>query len=240
MMHFDPPHRRNRRPPRRPGQPHWRALLALLGLIAGLLLMVMSDARAAPLAVQVVNAAGQPVPGVVVAVRLRDLPTPPPPPVAQVEVTQQGMRFSPAVAIVTPGTRLRLTNRDRFDHHVRGTQGQSFEYRIAGTGETGAPPKDSAEVIIQGGIGPVQLGCHIHSRMQAHIYVADTPWYGLSDAEGRLTLPDVPEGALAVQLWHPQQLLEQPALPLRHSASAAGTAPALQRLALNFSPRLRP
>jgi plastocyanin len=212
---------------------------ALLGLIVAMLLVSHSHANTPPtsaLSVQVLDASGQAVPGVVVAVRLRDLPTPPAPQLAQVEVTQQGMRFIPAVTIVTPGTRLRLTNRDRFDHHVRGTQGQSFEYRIAGTGETGAPPKESAEVIIYGGIGPVQLGCHIHSRMQAHIYVTDTPWVGLSDADGRLTLPNVPEGAVAVQLWHPQQLLEQPALPLRHGA--AGVA-GPQRVALNFTPRLR-
>lgn len=193
-----------------------------------------AEPPAAPLSLQVLDATGQPVAGVVVAVRRVDAPTPLPMRMDTVEITQQGMRFIPAVSIVTPGTRVRLTNRDRFDHHVRGFQGQTFEYRIAGTGEAGAPPKDSAEVVIHGGSGPVQLGCLIHSRMQAHIYVADTPWSGLSDAQGRLTLPSVPIGTVAVQLWHPLQLLEQPEQTLRHMA--AGSGPEVWRVPLNFTP----
>lgn len=228
-----------RRPTGNPAHGLSRRRWVTLGLLGALQLAGASNHAAEPaaLSVQVLDAAGQPVPGVVVAVRRVDAPTPTPAPLAQVEITQQGMRFIPAVSIVTPGTRLRLTNRDRFDHHVRGFQGQSFEYRIAGTGEAGAPPKEGPEVVIHGGAGPVQLGCHIHSRMQAHIYVADTPWFGLSDATGRLTLPSVPTGALSVQLWHPQQLLEQPTVPVRHTAT--GGAPTVQQVALNFTPWLR-
>ncbi|NDY93691.1 methylamine utilization protein [Ideonella livida] len=218
--------------PRRGGA--GRALRHLVRAAVALAVAASARAGGAPLSVQVVDASGQPAAQVVVSVRLRERATPAPTPIPSVEITQQGMRFQPAVAIVTAGTRLRLTNRDTFDHHVRGTQGQSFEFRIAGTGEVAGPPKEGAEVIIQGGIGPIQLGCFIHSRMQAHLYVTDTPWVGLTDAQGRLTLPEVPEGAVAVQLWHPQQFLEQPPTFWRHGTQAAPLP-----LALSITPRSR-
>ena len=35
-------------------------------------------------------------------------------------IEQERMRFVPALTVVAPGTTLRFTNQDRWDHHVRG------------------------------------------------------------------------------------------------------------------------
>ncbi|GAA0743014.1 plastocyanin [Ideonella azotifigens] len=203
--------------------------LSFAGLLLG---AALSAAQAASMTVRVVDTTGQPVPDVAVVVSSRSKPGRASP-VPTVEIAQQGVRFVPAMVIVTPGTKIKLTNRDSFDHHVRGTEGQSFEFRIAGA-DANKPPAASPEVVLQGGAGPIQLGCYLHSRMQASIYVAESPWYGVTGKDGVVTLDDVPEGAVDVAVWHSQQLVEQPVLHAQQTATPTNVV-----ATLNFTPRQR-
>ncbi len=200
-------------------------------LIATAIAGAVGAAQAGTLWVRVLDRAGQPVAGA--AVIVRSLATPgATQPMAPVEILQQDMKFVPAVAVVTPGTVVRFTNRDSFDHHVRGTGGATFEYRIAGTDVARKDSKDrAAQVVLQAGAGPVSVGCHLHSRMAGNIYISESPYFGVSDADGRARI-DVPDGAVTVLAWHPQQLLEQPALPSQVVPGTQGLD-----LALNFTPR---
>lgn len=192
--------------------------------------LVSVPAGAATLAVTVLDAAGQPAPDVAVVVRSA-APMPATRALPLVEIAQQNMRFLPAIAVVTPGTRLRFINRDSFDHHVRGTGVSSFSLRIAAPG---AGPSQPGETVVEGGSGPLQLGCHLHSSMRAAVYVSDSPWYGVTDARGQLILTGLPTGALQVTLWHAQQLVEMPARPVQMDSDAATL-----KAALNFVPRQR-
>ncbi|MEK8045482.1 plastocyanin [Ideonella margarita] len=193
---------------------------------------LLASASAATLTVRVVDASGQPVPDVAVVVRSPGL-APRVAAMAPVEITQQGMRFVPAVSVVTPGTKVRFTNRDSFDHHVKGSQAQVFEYRIAGSDAGSTKPSSSPEVVIEGGPGPVTLGCLLHSRMQGSLYVTDSPWHGISGADGSVQLANVPDGALQVVVWHPQQFIEQPAVPVQVAGATRLS------VSLNFTPRAR-
>lgn len=213
----------------------WRELGTAVGLAAGLMLVSCAGSLwAAALTVTVQDPAGQPVPGVVVVLRSEGHRTVPPPLPPQ-EVTQEKMRFVPAVSVVTPGTLVRFTNRDRWDHHVKGSEAQRFEFRIAGADHR--PSREtpaSAERLIEGGPGPVMLSCLIHGSMQGAVYVTDSPWWGVSDADGQVRWAQAPEGAVTLQVWHPQQLMEQPAL-------RTVVQPQTTHLvaALNFTPRRR-
>ena len=65
-------------------------------------------------------------------------------------IEQERMRFVPALTVVAPGTTLRFTNQDRWDHHARhaggpaatgaGRGNEGFEMRLAGK-QTGRPPR---------------------------------------------------------------------------------------------------
>ncbi len=193
-------------------------------------------AQAGTLWVRVIDRAGEPVAGAAVIVQSAASPgvTKPLPPV---EIIQQDMKFVPAVAVVTPGTVVRFTNRDTFDHHVRGLGGATFEYRIAGTDTLLKDPsrKDAkiAQVVLQAGAGPVNVGCFLHSRMAGNIYISESPYFGVSDADGRARI-NVPDGAVTVHAWHPQQLLEQSAMQAQVVAGTQGLD-----VALNFTPRKR-
>ena len=198
------------------------------------------DTDAADLQVTVTTPDGKPATDVVVAL----LPTgggavPVAPAPEPVLIVQREIRFEPYVTAVPLGSTVRFVNRDRFDHHVRSVPGgplgsiapaKNFEFRLPaarGGRET------SADVVIDAP-GATGIGCHLHGSMRAHLYASPTPWVAVTDASGRASLRDVPEGAANLRLWHPDQLVAQADVP----TPGAGSAPVQARL--NFSPRPRP
>jgi hypothetical protein len=51
--------------------------------------------------------------------------------------------------------------------------------------------------------GPVAIGCNIHDQMVGFIRVVDTQYAGKTDADGVVTIADVPSGAVTAKVWHP-------------------------------------
>lgn len=162
---------------------------------------------------------GQPLTDAVVMVEPAGPRAAAPAPTA-VTIRQEGLAFVPALTVVPAGSRITFTNHDRFDHHVRGTTGsplqssdrsEGFELRMSGRVE--GQPAPSASVVLSE-TGPVRLGCHLHGSMRGAVYVTDSPWVARTDAQGRITLENVPEGAATVRVWHPDQLLDVPARAL--------------------------
>lgn len=159
---------------------------------------------------------GKPLPDAVVTLEPAG-PRLPAPAATQVTIRQEGLAFVPALTVVPVGSRVTFTNEDRFEHHVRGTTGSplqsadreaGFEMRMSGRVE--GQPAPSASVVLAEA-GPVRLGCHLHGSMRGAIYVTDTPWAVRTDAQGRITLENVPDGEATVRVWHPDQLLDTPA-----------------------------
>jgi plastocyanin len=194
-------------------------------------------AHAAPLQISVNGADGKPAADTVVLVR-RAASFQPFDRSEPVVVAQKDIRFLPSVSVVPVRGTVRFVNRDRFAHHVRsmpvGPLGSAppaadFEFRLAAARGSNEP---AAEVTLDNP-GPIGLGCHLHGSMRGHLYVSNTPWYGVTDSQGKVTI-DVPDGAAELQLWHPDQLVEQPVRALQVAGAMAQSVP------LNFSPRPRP
>jgi len=178
------------------------------------LLLASASVAAAELRVQVVDESGEPAQDVAVIVRPRlpgDAAVPAVQPLPTVEITQENMRYAPALAIVTPGTVVRFTNRDPFAHHIHARGGAVFEYRVGGTraSATSKAANGPAQTVIEGGAGPVLLDCLMHSSMHAAIYVSDSPYFATTDAQGLARIAQVPPGPIELVLWHPQQFVEQ-------------------------------
>lgn len=202
-------------------------------LAAALLTAVCaSAATAGTLQVTVTGKDGQPLPDTVVLVEPASGARGKAPPPVQAHIVQHKMQFVPAVSVVPVGSRVRFTNQDGWDHHVRGvpagmaglSTGASagFELRLAG--QVNGQPAASTEVVL-GQPGPLQLGCHLHGSMRGFVYVADTPWVLKTDAQGMATLAEVPEGAARVRVWHPDQLVEGSPLPVQVQAVSTVTVP---------------
>lgn len=166
--------------------------LMLVGLLCSL-----SVARAADVAVRVLDGAGarvvdavvslQPLAGTPVAIRTH----------VAAAMDQRGLRFMPFVLPVQTGSLVSFPNSDNVRHHVYSfSPAKRFELRLyAG---------NHASTVMFDKPGIVTLGCNIHDWMVGYIYVVDTPYFARTDANGLARVVDVPAGAYAVRLWHPR------------------------------------
>ena len=183
---------------------------AMLAALAGL----PAWALAATLELRVLDAAGKPLPDVVVflesdAARAAAKPAP------QVDIAQAHKQFDPMVTVVPVGTAVNFPNRDTVRHHVYSfSPVRKFEIKLY-VGTPAAPV-----VFDQPGIAV--LGCNIHDQMAAWVVVVATPWYGKTAADGSLRLAAVPAGSYRLRSWH--AALPPGAVPA-DQALVVGTAP---------------
>ena len=206
-----------------------------LPLLAACSLLLAFQASAATVTVAVHGADGQPAPNVVVQL-MPAHPMAVKPPAAPVVIAQRDIHFEPYLTAVPVGTTVRFSNEDPYDHHLRSEPGgpfgnippaRDFEMRLpAMSGGKAA----SAEVKFDKA-GLVVLGCHLHSSMRGHLFVSETPYVAVTDANGRAVIADVPDGGAELRTWSPDQLIDQPA----SQKQIAGAAMNLDAT-LNFTP----
>ena len=199
------------------------ALAAVCALAAGLAGPVQS-ATAGALEVQVSDGAGKPLPGAVVFLESPEARAANKPAVG-VELGQAMRQFSQAVTVVPVGTAVNFPNRDTVRHHVYSfSTVKKFEIKLY-VGTPAAPV-----VFDQPGIAV--LGCNIHDNMAAWVVIVDTPFYGLTGANGRLALPAVPPGSYQLRTWHPALAPGAPAQAQPLLVPAAGGVAAVKMAGL--------
>lgn len=119
----------------------------------------------------------------------------PAPPLPHAAVDQRDKMFLPHVLVVTRGTTVRFPNDDTIFHNV-------FAYFQAKKFDLGMYPRGATKSITFDKTGLVVLLCNVHSDMSAYIMVVDTPYYAVTDAQGRFHMPNVPPGAYTLHAWH--------------------------------------
>ena len=165
--------------------------------------------------------------------------------VTEFTISQEKLRFVPAVSVVPLGAKVNFSNLDSWDHHVIAglmgpggvylDGGKNTQMRLAGR-IAGRAPTIEAKTFSQP--GAYLLGCHLHNSMRGHLFVADSPWAKLSGEDGRVQFADLPSGPARLRVWHADQLLEGSPVEVQ-LAAGAGTAQALS-LPTSISPRRRP
>ena len=65
-----------------------------------------------------------------------------------------------------------------------------------------------------------RVGCDIHPWMRAYLAIIDNPYFGVTGADGSVTLKQVPPGQYVVGVWH--EKLGTKELPVK--LEAKGTA----------------
>jgi plastocyanin len=210
----------------------------LLRLLTATLLLSPIAALAGSVQVTVLSADGKPAAHTVVQVTPAALPANRPALPATTVISQQDIRFQPFVSVVPVGASVRFVNLDAFDHHVRSMPGgplgsiapaKQFDLRV-GAAKGG---KDQTTEVVLDQPGVIALGCHLHGSMRGHLLVSATPWAAVSDANGRVRLDGVPDGAAELRIWHPEQLVDQAPQALQVGADTQ------VQPKLNFSPRVR-
>lgn len=205
-------------------------------LATGLALTLVSGAlQAASLQVTVVDRNGAPAYDAVVVVVPSASGVAKNPPPLMATVNQEKMQFLPAVTVVSPGAKVRFSNSDAWDHHVRLSEptlasgvasargAEAFSLRLAGKDD--GKPATFADVTLDkpGEYGAALLSCLIHGSMSGHVYVAESPWTVKTDANGMASFNDLPDGAATIKVWHAGQLLVKPLVPVTLSATPTQT-----------------
>lgn len=115
---------------------------------------------------------------------------------------QRGCRFLPDIAIIPKGQELAITNSDPVPHNIHA-------YEVIGRARRSlfniAQPQPST---ITKSINPrqapmVKVECDIHNFMEGWVFVAQTPYTMLVNAEGQFVLSGVPPGSYTLKAWHP-------------------------------------
>jgi len=112
------------------------------------------------------------------------------------QIAQKDLTFVPALLPVQVGTRVEFPNLDDTYHSI-------FSYSPAKRFDLGRyRPEERpipSEVFDTSGV--VTLRCDIHEHMRGLILVVNTPYFVMTDAEGRFRLRGLPSGHYALKAW---------------------------------------
>ena len=113
------------------------------------------------------------------------------------DIAQKDKKFMPIVSVIQTGSSISFPNNDTVRHHVYSfSPTKQFELKLyAGT--------PSAPVLFDKP-GTVVLGCNIHDSMVAYIHVVDTPIFGITNSEGKVSFADLQPGSYVIKSWHYQ------------------------------------
>ena len=165
-----------------------------LVVVACALAGVYGAAHAASVDIQVFGQDGKALPEAVVFLESRDARAAVKP-LAGSEIAQVDKQFVPRVSVVPVGTAVQFPNRDKVRHHVYSfSPAKTFDLKLY----IGTP----ANPVVFERSGVAVLGCNIHDKMVAWVVVVETPYFGRTDAQGRLRLDNVPPGSYQLRTWH--------------------------------------
>lgn len=169
-------------------------LKTLIFHLIGLLLCVSISGFTAEVSVQVEDAKGNPVQDAVVYIESANTKTMQPD-TKSVAIEQRGKKFNPLVTVIQAGTQVSFPNRDSVRHHVYSfSPPKTFELKLY----AGVP----ANPVVFDKAGTEVLGCNIHDNMLAFIQVVETPYFGKTDAAGKVKIIVNANGEYQLKTWH--------------------------------------
>jgi plastocyanin len=134
----------------------------------------------------------------------------------QTQLRQKRKTFSPHVLVVEAGTSVDFPNDDPFFHNVFSLfEGKRFDLGLYESG--------SSRTVVFNRPGISYIFCNIHPEMSAVVIALDTPYFGISDSNGNITIGGVPPGSYQLQVWDERVLpdtLNRLSRPIAISPSA--------------------
>jgi plastocyanin len=125
-----------------------------------------------------------------------------PPSSSRPRLVQKNKSFDPHVLVVPVGSVVEFPNRDPFFHNVFSLfEGKRFDLGLYEAGSTRDVVFDKP--------GISYIFCNIHSEMSAVVIAVSSPYYGISDTRGRVSIPHVPPGRYTLRIWYEETLPEE-------------------------------
>ena len=116
-------------------------------------------------------------------------------------MTQINKSFDPHILVIQVGTPVQFPNKDPFLHNVFSLfDGKRFDLGFYEAGSSKSVHFDRP--------GVSYLFCNIHPEMSGAVVAVDTPYFGVSDRSGRVSIPNVPDGRYQLNVWYERSLPE--------------------------------
>jgi plastocyanin len=116
-------------------------------------------------------------------------------------IAQINKSFNPHVLVIQMGTPVQFPNKDPFLHNVFSLfDGKRFDLGFYEAGSSKTVHFDRAGVSF--------LFCNIHPEMSGAVVAVDTPYFGMSDRDGRVIIQNVPDGRYQLNVWYERSLPE--------------------------------
>jgi len=111
------------------------------------------------------------------------------------KLVQKDKAFHPSLIVIPVGGKVEFPNRDPFFHNVFSLfEGKRFDLGLYESGTTRFVQFDRP--------GVSYIFCNIHAQMSAVVVALATPYWGVSDAKGEITISGVPPGRYQAQVFH--------------------------------------
>ncbi len=166
-------------------------------LLIALSLLGSATVHAAELTVRTTDQQGAPLSRAVVTLRSPALTAQPQS--VRAEVDQVDTQFIPHVLVVPVNSSVSFPNSDNTRHQV-------YSFSAAKRFSTNLFSGREAEPVHFDQPGLVPIGCNIHDRMHAYIYVTNAPRYAITDEQGIARFRELPAGNYRVETLHPWQI----------------------------------
>ncbi len=137
-------------------------------------------------------------------------------------LTQKKCEYAPHVLLIRPNDELEIVNEDPILHNVHSYNMNKNLCSVFNI----AQPVRGYHTRVRGadlaGINAMMTTCDAgHPWMSAYVIRASSPYYAVTDADGRFQLGDVPPGTYTLKMWHE-------GVCVRNSTGGAGTPPVVE------------
>jgi len=119
------------------------------------------------------------------------------PPSTPAVIDQRGCWFRPRIIGIQVNQLLNVINSDPVTHNIHPMAEVNREWNHS----QGAGDPPLARRFIKPEV-MIRVKCNIHSWMHAYIGVLDHPYFAVSRDDGSFTLPNLPPGDYAIEVWH--------------------------------------
>jgi plastocyanin len=119
-----------------------------------------------------------------------------PAPSTAATIDQNGCMYHPHVIGVMVGQQLQFLNSDGLLHNVHAlpTVNQEFNVAMPAERKTADHTFDQAE-------GIFRVKCDVHPWMNAYIAVMKHPFFAVTGADGKFSIPNLPAGTYTIEAW---------------------------------------
>jgi plastocyanin len=119
----------------------------------------------------------------------------------RMQLVQRNKSFQPHLLVVPVGSVVDFPNRDPFFHNVFSlVDGKRFDLGLYEAGATNSVHFDR--------VGVSFLFCNIHPEMSAVVVAVDTPYYGVTNRAGNVTIANVPDGKYEMHVWYERSVAQ--------------------------------